>query len=63
MTPNQRHQGLDDQILNQRESIYELAKAKNPFRWSGETRNWKKENKVYLNPLKQKNGSAICNAA
>ena len=32
VTPNQRHLGIDDQILNRRKEIYEMAKAKNPFR-------------------------------
>lgn len=50
VTPSQRHQGLDNRILNRRKEIYEIAKTKNPFRWSGKTRNWEKENKVYLNP-------------
>src|SRR5450631_2459301 len=59
VTPSQRHNGLDDQILNRRKEIYETAKRKNPIRWSGETRNWEKDKKVYLNPLKEKKGSAI----
>jgi hypothetical protein len=33
--------------------IYE-AKAKNPSRWSGKTRNWDAVTTVKLNPLKEK---------
>jgi putative transposase len=36
--------------------IYE-AKAKNPSRWSGKTRNWDAVTTVKLNPLKEKNKS------
>ena len=51
-TPESRHLGLDVEILSKREIIYEAAKAKNPTRWSGKTRNWKKIDRVRLNCLK-----------
>jgi putative transposase len=40
VTPAQRHRGDDQEILEQRDRIYEQAKARNPQRWSGRTRNW-----------------------
>lgn len=50
LTPNQRHQGLAKQIFNNRQRIYEAAKAKHPNRWSGNTRNWSLDEEVWLNP-------------
>lgn len=52
LTPNQRHSGLSEEIFEKRKHVYEAAKAKNPSRWSGETRNWKLNEKVWLNPEK-----------
>jgi hypothetical protein len=52
MTPNQRHTGQGDQILENRQQVYEAAKAKHPDRWSGNTRNWTLEDEVWLNPEK-----------
>ena len=34
--------------------MYEKAKAANPLRWSGRTRNWYFTKEVYLNPNKAK---------
>jgi len=50
VTPNQRHSGADLAILAQRADVYERARAKNPRRWSGKTRNWKHKTEVHLNP-------------
>ena len=50
VTPNQRHSGEDIAILAQRADVYERARAKNPRRWSGKTRNWKHKTEVHLNP-------------
>ena len=50
VTPSQRHQGVDKDILINRKKVYEHAKKKNPSRWSGETRNWKHITEVELNP-------------
>jgi transposase InsO family protein len=36
VTPAQRHQGYDREILEQRKQVYEVAKARNPERWSGD---------------------------
>jgi transposase InsO family protein len=50
VTPHERHQGLDPDILAQRKAVYEQAKARHPQRWSGETRNWDPVTEVCLNP-------------
>lgn len=50
VTPNQRHSGEDIAILAQRADVYEQARAKNPRRWTGKTRNWKHKAEVHLNP-------------
>ena len=54
VTPNQRHTGLDLEILEQRKKLYQMKKRENPMRWSGPTRNWEPINAVHLNPEKQK---------
>lgn len=53
VTPQQRHQGLAEQVLNQRKQVYEAAKARQPQRWSKGTRNWELENVVWLNPERE----------
>ena len=50
VTPNQRHSEEDSAILAQRAEVYEQARAKNPNRWSGKTRNWRRKEEVHLNP-------------
>lgn len=52
VTPAQRHAGLDAELLKQREEVYAKARARNPKRWSGGTRNWSRINVVHLNPSK-----------
>jgi len=54
VTPAQRHAGLNQALLEQRHALYLEAKAKNPNRWSGKTRNWQRVNCVDLNPQKLK---------
>lgn len=51
VTPASRHAMKDNEILINRKKVYEKAKLKNPNRWSRETRNWTKIEKVYLNYL------------
>lgn len=53
VTPKSRHTGEDEIILMNRKIVYENAKAKNPSRWSGNTRNWEIINTVRLNPGKE----------
>ena len=52
VTPAQRHQGEDRDILAARDVVYRNAREKNPLRWSGETRNWAPVGPVTLNPEK-----------
>ncbi len=52
VTPAQRHSGEDRAILLERKAVYEAAQAKNPARWSGDTRCWDWQPVVYLNPDK-----------
>ena len=51
VTPNERHQLKDKELLAQRKTVYELAKSKYPERWSDrQTRNWTPIGAVSLNP-------------
>jgi transposase InsO family protein len=50
VTPVQRHEGGDKTLLKARERVYAEAKARNPSRWSGPTRNWTPIGEVWLNP-------------
>ena len=50
VTPNERHEGLDAEILEQRKLVYLEAKEKNPARWSRGIRDWSFIEKVELNP-------------
>ena len=50
VTPMQRHSGEDKLILEKRKKTYKKAKAKNPGRWSGKTRDWDWIETVKLNP-------------
>ena len=51
VTPAQRHRGEDHSLLAKRHALYEeAAKARNPERWSGSTRNWAPIGAVDLNP-------------
>jgi putative transposase len=53
VTPSQRHNGEDKDILEKRKAVYEAAKKRNPKRWSGGTRNWDPVTEVWLNPPKE----------
>jgi len=51
VTPEQRHAGLDRDILASRSAVYEAAKQANPARWRKRpTRNWRPIDSVWLNP-------------
>ena len=52
VTPAQRHRGEDRAILAARDVVYRQARAKNPLRWSGPTRNWTLISAVTLKPEK-----------
>jgi transposase InsO family protein len=53
VTPQQRHDGLQDDILKQRKAVYEQAKTACPQRWTGTTRTWDPIGEVWLNPDKK----------
>jgi len=53
LTPEDRHDGREAQILTQRHLLYQHARLKNPQRWSGPTRNWQPVGCVHLNPHKE----------
>ena len=53
VTPNQRHDGKEHTIMKQRKKVYAAARARNPSRWSGATRNWDRIDNVWLNPPKE----------
>jgi hypothetical protein len=46
----ERHEGLEEGLLLRRQDVYEAAKAANPHRWSGHTRNWQPVCVVHLSP-------------
>lgn len=49
VTPADRHNGKDVEILAKRHQVYLGAKARNPERWSRTTRNWDHIKEVALN--------------
>lgn len=50
VTPQQRHEGLAQASLAQRQVVYEPARRRHPARWSGGLRNWQPITQVWLNP-------------
>lgn len=50
VTPDARHRGEDRTLLRTRHELYQAARARNPARWSGNTRNWDPVGSVWLNP-------------
>ena len=51
VTPQQRHEGQEQQILDQRKVVLEAAKQKTPSRWGGrEVRNCEAVGAAFLNP-------------
>lgn len=50
VSPAQRHDGRDHEILAQRHALYLHARERNPRRWSRHTRNWARIDVVTLNP-------------
>jgi putative transposase len=50
VTPNARHGGIDRKTLANRAILYATARAQNPQRWSGKTRNWQPAGPAWLNP-------------
>jgi putative transposase len=50
VTPDERHFGREQGVLEARTALYERARAARPDRWSGATRNWSPAGAVRLNP-------------
>lgn len=50
VTPESRYHLKDQEILDNRRSVYEKAREENPSRWSKKTRNWSRIDMVELNP-------------
>jgi len=57
ITPQQRHTGLDKEILTNRKIVYQGAKLSNQARWSGGIRNWDLPDEVILNPGKHRSAT------
>jgi putative transposase len=49
VTPQQRHQGLDRALMEQREQVYRDARRRHPARWARDLRNWRLPSHVDLN--------------
>jgi putative transposase len=50
VTPNDRHAGREEAILEARREVYEAARRRRPERWSNNVRNWAPVGDVTLNP-------------
>ena len=50
VSPIERHEGLDKEILKRRKEVYEKAKTEHPERWSREIRDWSYKKEEWLNP-------------
>ena len=50
VSPADRHDGRDGEILQQRHGVYLQARERNPRRWARHTRNWSRIDVVTLNP-------------
>lgn len=53
VTPDDRHFGRENPILEHRKQVYERARSRNPKRWSQNTRNWAPIEQVVLNPTNE----------
>ena len=54
VTPNQRHEGHDVEILAKRKALYRSKRNEHPERWSKKERNWQPIGDVELNPEQHK---------
>jgi len=52
VTPNDRHQGADIAILENRRHVYSIAQNRHPERWSRHHRPWDRPTVIILNPDK-----------
>ena len=63
VTPDDRHYGQEKGILSRRKEVYELARQKNPGRWTRQTRNWEPIEIVLLNPAPKRSSEEDLNKA
>ena len=68
VTPVDRHDRKDIEILEKRHQVYQKSKTSHPERWTGHTRNWKHIGEVALNkrntsPQKTANGEKAADKA
>lgn len=59
VTPDQRHDGRENDVLANRVGVYERARRKHPNRWSRGTRNWTPAPAVFLNPKRDQDTIAV----
>ena len=59
VSPAQRHEGHDHQILARRHALYTQARGANPRRWARHTRNWTPVATVTLNPERESVVNAV----
>ncbi|HWJ46247.1 MAG TPA: integrase core domain-containing protein, partial [Candidatus Udaeobacter sp.] len=50
VTPDERHYGLEHDILARRHQLYQRARGSRPQRWTRSTRNWQPAGSVVLHP-------------
>lgn len=53
VTPAERHEGKDVEILAKRHVLYQQARERHPEHWSRHTRNWESNDAVTLNPERE----------
>ncbi len=58
VTPDDRHFGREEAILENRKAVYRRARQRHPERWTGETRNWTPVGVVRLNPERRSTENA-----
>lgn len=54
VTPTERHEGKDKEILTKRKELYEQKRMEHPERWSRDTRAWDFSDTEWLNPRQEK---------
>lgn len=54
VTPAQRHDGEENELLARREAVYEAARQRHPNRWSRKCRDWSPVVTVELNPGRER---------
>jgi putative transposase len=57
VTPIDRHEGRDREMLAKRHTLYRTAKGQTPRRWTGDTRNWTPIGDVALNAPRNSNAA------